>query len=815
MSFATATAPTAVETKNRSIKKAAVLGAGIMGSRIALHLANVGVEVLLLDIVPNQLTPEEEAKGLTLESPAVRNRIVQSLFDTALKSNPSPVYDKAFASRVKLGNFEDDLSKIADADWIIEVVVERLDIKKSLFDKVEKYRKPGTLITSNTSGIPIAMMTEGRSDDFNRHFCGTHFFNPPRYLPLLEIIPTPKTDPAVVDFLMHYGDLYLGKKVVLCKDTPAFIANRIGIFAIMDLFYLVEKYGLTVEEVDKLTGPLIGHAKSATFRTCDLVGLDTAVKVAQGIYDNCPNDERRDIFKLPEYVQYMVDNQMWGDKTGKGFYQKVKTPDGKSEIYSLNLKTKEYAPQTKPKSKTLDACKNIDDVAGRIRAIMKGDDAHANFMRESTFGLFSYVSFRIPEIADELYKIDAALNAGFGWQLGPFEVWDTVGVPEAVRKMNEAGYPLADWVEEMLAAGFNSFYTVKGGVKHYYDVKAKDYLPIPGASNFIFLDNLRSTNLVWKNIGTHIIDLGDDVICLEFNTKMNTLGGEVLEGIHKAIDLAEEHYKGLVIGNQGENFSVGANLMMVFMMANEGDFDELEYATRMFQNTIMRVRYSSIPVVVAPHAMTLGGACEMCMHADAVQAAAETYIGLVEVGVGLLPGGCGTKETAVRISDAYRKGDVETNVMQEYFMNIATAKVATSAHEAFNMGYFRKGLDRISVNKDRLLADAKKTVLDLWSRGYTQPLVRKDIRVPGRAGLGAVYAATYQMQFAGYATEHDRKIAEKIGYVLCGGDLSATSFVSEQYLLDLEREAFLSLAGERKTLERIQHMLQTGKPLRN
>lgn len=797
------------------IRKVAILGAGIMGSRIALHFANIGVEALLLDIAPGELTPQEAAQGLTLESPAVRNRIVSQLYQTALKGKPSPIYAAAFASRISLGNFTDDLHKVADCDWIIEVVVERLDIKKSLYERIEQYRKPGTIITSNTSGIPMARLVEDRSPDFQRNFCGTHFFNPPRYLQLLEIIPAPTTAPALIDFLLKYGDLYLGKKTVLCKDTPAFIANRVGIYAIMDLFHLIEKYELTVEEVDALTGPLVGNPKSATCRTCDVVGLDTAVKVAAGIYDNCPTDERRDIYRLPAYVQYMVDNNMWGDKSNQGFYKKSKTASGESVILSLNLKTKEYVPQIKPASDTLKAAKGQDDLAKRIKIIAAGKDKHADFMREASYGLFAYVSHRVPEIADELYQVDAALSAGFGWELGPFTKWDILGVKETVEAMEAAGFKIAAWVKEMLAAGHTSFYKVENGVKKYYDQVSKSYKAIPGAERFIILDNLRSTNVVWKNSGASIFDLGDGILNVEFHTKMNALGAEIVEAIHKGIDLAEKDFRGLVIGNQGENFSAGANLMMIYMWAMEKKFDELDFAVRQFQNTNMRLRYSAIPVVVAPHGLTLGGGCEMSMHADAVQAAAETYIGLVEVGVGLLPGGGGTKEFAVRLSDAYVKGDVEINDFTTVFMTVAQAKVATSAHEAFGLGILQKNKDHITINKDRLLADAKRAAIQLAEAGYTRPVERKDVRVTGKSGLGAVYAATYQMQYAGYATEHDRLIAEKIGFVLCGGDLSSPTLVTEQYLLDLEREGFLSLCGEQKTLDRIQTMLQTGKPLRN
>lgn len=800
---------------NRPIRKVAILGAGIMGSRIALHFANIGVPALLLDIVPRELNESEQKAGLTLEHPKVRNRIVEELFQAAVKSNPSPIYRKDFVERVELGNFDDDLARIADADWVIEVVVERLDIKQKLFERVESFRKPGSLITTNTSGIPIRMLLEGRSEDFRRNFCGTHFFNPPRYLPLLEIIPSPETDPQAIEFLMQYGSLHLGKQTVLCKDTPAFIANRVGIFAIMDLFHLTEKYQLRVEEVDMLTGPIIGHPKSATFRTCDVVGLDTAVKVAKGIGENCPTDERRERYQLPEFVQYMVDNEMWGDKTGKGFYVKSTDDKGERVILSLNLQSKQYEPQIKPKDPILDEVRNIENVEDKFVALATGKGKYSDFTREATYGLLAYVSHRVPEISDEPFRIDQAICAGFGWEIGPFRQWDLLGVRKSFDRMTAEGFAAAPWVREMLDAGCETFYRVENGSKQYYDPAAKAYRDIPGQNQFIILDNVRSTNVVWQNSGATLFDLGDGVLNLEFNTKLNTLGGDVLQAVHYAIDLAEQSWAGLVVGNQAENFSAGANLMMILMMAVEQEFDELDFAVRTFQNTMMRVRYSAVPVVVAPHGLTLGGGCEMTLHADRVVAAAETYIGLVEVGVGLLPAGGGTKELTLRASDRFRDGDVELNLFRDTFMNIATAKVATSAHEAFDLCLLRHDVDEVVVNKDRQLAEAKAKALELAQQGYTQPMPRNDIRVQGRTGLGMVYAGTYQMQYNGYATEHDRKIAEKIGWVMCGGDLTSPTEVSEQYLLDLEREAFLSLCGERKTLERIEQMLKTGKPLRN
>lgn len=797
----------------RTINTVAVLGSGIMGSRIACHFANIGANVLLLDIAPAELTDDEKKKGLTLDSVVVKNRIVNASLQNTLKSNPSPVYKRSFASRIKTGNFTDDMKQIAHADWTIEVVVENLDVKKKIFDEVEKYRKPGTLITSNTSGIPIHLMAEGRSDDFKKHFCGTHFFNPPRYLPLLEIIPHAEVSPDVLNFLMDYGDLYLGKTTVLCKDTPAFIANRVGVYSIMSLFHIVEKLGLTVEEVDKLTGPVVGRPKSATFRTCDVVGLDTLVKVANDVYKRCPDDSAKETFLLPAYVDKLVQNKWFGDKTGQGFYKKVKGAGGKSEILALDLKTMEYKPSAKVKLPVLDQTKTIDDLKERIKVLISAGDKAGEFYRASFYGLFQYISNRIPEIADHLYLIDEAICAGFGWETGPFELWDALGAADTVKKMEAAGCKPAQWVYDMLSKGKTSFYQYQNGLKVYYHIPTGQYKFKVGTEGVVIL-NAKRDKTIWKNAGCSIIDIGDGIINCEFHTKMNTIGGEIVEGVNKAIDLAEKDFLGLVIANEGLNFSAGANLGLMFMWATEQEFDEIDTAVRVFQNLNMRCRYSSIPVVVAPHALSLGGGCEMTLHADKVVAAAETYIGLVEFGVGLIPGGGGTKELTLRASDAYSAGNIDEQVLRDYFLTIGTAKVSTSAHEAFDMKILRTGIDKICLNKSWLITEAKLEALEL-SDGYVKPTPRKDIKVLGRSGLGMIYAGANAMYSGHYISEHDKLISQKLGYVMCGGDLSAYSYVSEQYLLDLEREAFLSLCGQRKTLERIQSILTTGKPLRN
>ncbi|GAA4463956.1 3-hydroxyacyl-CoA dehydrogenase/enoyl-CoA hydratase family protein [Nemorincola caseinilytica] len=803
---------------NRNIRKVAVIGSGVMGSRIACHFAGIGVQVLLLDIAPAALTDAEAAKGLQLTDKQVRNRIVNDALQATVKSKPSAVYTKAVAARINTGNIDDDLPKIADCDWILEAVVERLDIKQQLFEKIERYRRPGTLITTNTSGIPIHLMNEGRSEDFRKHFCGTHFFNPPRYLRLLEIIPGPDTDPKVLDFLTDYGSRHLGKITVLCKDTPAFIANRVGVFGFMAVFKAMQELGLNIDEIDSLTGTVMGRPKSATFRTGDVVGLDTLVMVAKNLPKNVPNDEAKDLFIVPPFIDTMLTNKWLGDKTGQGFYKMTKTrgADGqtKKEILTLDLDTMEYGPKKKTKFATIEAAKQLDDLKQRLGALYSGGDKAGEFYRRFHHLLFAYISNRVPEISDELYKIDDALRAGFGWDIGAFESWDALGVKRVLKKMTEAGMQVAPWVQQMLDAGITTFYKTEKGKRLYYDQRTKRYEPIPGAGVFILLEQL-SENVVWRSSACKLYDIGDDVVALSWNTKMNTIGGEVLEGIQKAVTMAEERYKGLVIANSGPNFSAGANLGLVFMFAVEQEYDELDMAIRMFQSTTMRLRYSGIPVVVAPHGLTLGGGCELCLHADAVQAAAESYIGLVEVGVGLIPGGGGSKEMAVRAADRNIKEDIEVNYLQQLFINVGTAKVSTSAHEAFENFVLRPGHDAISVNLDRRIGDAKRKALLLWEQGYTQAAPRTDIKVQGRGGLGGLLAGVHGMWRGNYISDHDRLIAEKLAHVMCGGDLSQATTVSEQYLLDLEREAFLSLCGQKKTLERMQSILTSGKPLRN
>ena len=799
----------------KHIRKIAILGSGVMGSRIACHFANIGCEVLLLDISPKELSDDDKKKGLTLETKTFRNKIVDAALKDTLKSNPSAIYRKSFASRITTGNFDDDLSKISNCDWIMEVVIERLDIKQQVFTNVEKFRKQGTLVTSNTSGIPIHMILEGRSDDFKANFCGTHFFNPPRYLQLLEIIPTPSTNPEVIDFLMDYGSRYLGKKTVLCKDTPAFIANRVGVYSIMSLFHIVQDMGLSVEEIDKLSGPIVGRAKSATFRTCDVVGLDTLVHVANGLKQNCPNDEESALFELPGYISQMVDKNWLGSKTNQGFYKKVKDENGKSQILVLDLNTLEYKEKSRVKFPSLEMAKSIDDLHQRTKMLMMGMDKAGEFYRKIFGGLLAYVSNRIPEITDDLYKIDDALKAGFAWELGPFETWDILGFEKGLELISKENKEAASWIGEMKAAGFTTFYKSDNGQKLYYDISTKLYKVIPGTEDLVILDTLRAENKVWGNSDTTIVDIGEGVLNLEFHTKMNTIGGGVIQGINKALDLAESDYKGLVISNTGQNFSAGANVGMIFMMAIEQDFDELNMAVKAFQDTMMRIRYSDTPVIVAPHNMALGGGCEVSMHADKVIAHAELYMGLVEFGVGLIPGGGGSKEFAKRLSDELSQGDIKINRMRDKFLTIGQAKVSTSAYEAFDLGYLRNGVDEVVVSRDHQLSRAKEACLEMIHKGYIAPKREKNITVLGNEGLGIVYVGADTMLSGNYMSEHDRLISEKLGFVLCGGDLSENTQVSEQYLLDMERKAFVELCQEKKTLERLESIIKKGKVLRN
>ena len=799
----------------RNISKVAVLGSGIMGSGIACHFANIGVEVLLLDICPNELNESEKQKKLSLDSKAVKNRIVNEMFNKCIKSKPSPIYSKSFIKRIKLGNFDDDISKIKSADWIIEVVVEKLEIKQKVFDLIEKHRTPGTIVTSNTSGIPIKLMSKGRSDDFNKNFAITHFFNPPRYLNLFEVIPSPNCDKHLLSFLLKYGEKYLGKTSILAKDTPAFIGNRIGTFGIQSLFHQVKNGDYTIEEIDKLTGSIIGRPKSATFRTADVVGLDTLISVSKGIYDSCKNDESIEIFKEPDFLKKMVKNNALGSKTGKGFYKKIKDNSGKSKILRLDFDSMEYVEQKKVNFDILSKARKIKTSKEKFKFLVSGDDKGSNFYKENFSRMFHYIQNRIPEISDSIVSIDEAMKAGFGWKDGPFEIWNYIGINEGKELMKVYGLETAKWIDDMLSNGYNEFYKESEGIVQYYDLKSKKYKAKPGQEGFVILKNILEDKVVWSNSEATLYDIGSDIVNLEFSSKMNVINQNIISSLKKGVEIAEKDFKGLVIGNEGSHFSAGADISMIFLLSIEQEYDELNHVMKIFQDTMMRLRYSAIPVVAAPHGYTLGGGCELCLQCDAVVPYSETYIGLVEAGIGLLPGGGGMKEMILRASDKFKKNDVEVNILQEYFMNIGMGKTATSGFEGYELDYFIKGRDITVMNKKNQINIAKQKALNLFDAGYTKPIERSDIKVLGKQALGMLYVGVDSLRAGDYISDHDKKIANKIAYVLCGGDLSQPSKVSEQYLLELEREAFISLCGERKTLERMQYMLKNGKPLRN
>ena len=792
----------------KNIKKVAVLGSGIMGSGIACHLANVDMEVLLLDMVPEDKLSEKNKKS--------RNSLVDLSLLNSVKSKPSPLFTKSKLKNITTGNFTDDFEEIKHCDWIIEVVVERLDVKKIIFEKVDQFRKEGTLVSSNTSGIPINSMLENRSEDFKNHFFGSHFFNPARYLRLLEIIPTKHTNKETIDFMIDFGEKILGKSSVLCKDTPGFIANRIGVFAIQELFHTVKEMNLTVGEVDLLTGPIMGRAKSATFRTCDVVGLDTLVHVANGLNINCPKDERNNVFEIPDFVEKMKENNWLGSKSGQGFYKKSKEENGEKNILELDLSTLEYSKKQKSKFETISKAKKIENLTDRMKVLFNGKDRAGEFYRKIFAGLFSYSACRIPEISEDIFLLDEAMKAGFSWEMGPFEMWDAVGFMEGLDIIKKLGLKIPNWIEKIGRNIDFKFYDLKQGVKYCYDIKTEQPTTIPGLENIISLKSLDKSSLVWGNKEASILDIGDGIINVSFHSKMNTIGSEILQALNHAIDLAESgKYKGIVIANEGANFSAGANVGILFMLAAEQEYEELDMAVREFQNTTMRLRYSSIPVVAAPHGMTLGGGCEICLHADKVIAHAETYMGLVEFGVGLIPGGGGTKEMALRFSEGLKQGDMRINRFRDNFLTIGQAKVSSSASEAIELGFLRKGIDEIIISRKNQIAYAKEMCLKLHEKGYVQKNMRKDITVLGQEGLGIVYAGANSMTSGNYMSKHDQVISEKLGYVLAGGDLSQLTEVSEKYLLDIERRAFLELCSEKKTLERIQSLLQKGKILRN
>ncbi len=808
---------------NMKIKRAGVIGAGVMGATIAAQLANVGIETLLLDIVPGRLSEEDAKKGLSVESKEFRNKLSRNGVDTALKSKPASLYVPENAKLIQTGNMEDDLSKLKEVDWIIEVVVERLDIKKAVFAKVESVMRPGTLISSNTSGISAKAMCEGRSEVFRKHFVITHFFNPPRYMKLLEIVPGPETLPEAVETLAEACEKRIGKGIVYAKDTPNFVANRIGIFSMFHAVRTMMDLGLTIEAVDALTGPVVGHPKSASFRTADLVGVDVLIHVADNVFEGAVSDERRDMFTPPEFIARMVDRQLLGEKTAQGFYKRVKGKD-KKEILSLDYKTLEYTPQESVKLASLEGAKNAPGLSGRIKALYYAGDVAGQFTFRTLSETLIYSANRIPEIADDILNVDNAMKWGFAWRLGPFETWDAIGLKKSAAKMKEAGYSIPAWVQDMMDTGKDSFYRRELGVLYYYDIASKDYKQAPVKPGIILLPSLKDREKkVAGNKGASLVDLGDGVACLEFHTKMNAMGDDIINMVFKSAEIVSKDFLGLVIANHADNFSVGANLPLVLFTAQEEEWDDLEWMIKTFQDSFMRLKYLDKPVVAAPAGMALGGGCEICLAADRVRYAAETYMGLVEVGVGLIPAGGGSKELLIRNTEhlfevqpggVYPKQIELVPFVARAFENIALAKVATSGPEAVKLGYLRP-TDKMTVNRDYLIEDAKKTVLAMHLEGYTPPRHLDEIRVAGENTFALIKMAIWTLRQQGYATEHDVTVSEKVAYVLCGGRVQADTKVSEQYLLDLEREAFVSLSGDPKTQARIQHMLATGKPLRN
>jgi 3-hydroxyacyl-CoA dehydrogenase len=800
------------------IEKAAVLGAGTMGAQIAAHLANAGIPTLLLDIAPREPTPEEQARGLDLDAKEARDRIARAGLEAAKRAKPAAFFNEEAASLVSVGNFDDDLPRIKDCDIIIEAVVENLEIKRKLYERVEQFRRPGSVVASNTSGIPIQQIAKGFSEDFRAHFLGMHFFNPPRYLHLVELIRTEWTKPEVSCSVYGFLDQRLGKGVVVAKDRPNFIANRIGTYGAMVTLRTLVEDGYTIEEVDKMTGPALGRPKSATFRTFDIVGLDVLAHVARNLYEAVPDDEERAAYALPDFVEQMVGRRLLGDKTQGGFYQKRRGEDGGRDIWTLDVATLEYRPQQKVKLPALDAAKNIEDTRARMKSLVWGQERVGQFLWKTMSRVFAYAANRTPEIADTVVEVDRAMKWGFGWELGVFEAWDAIGVEKSVARMREEGRAVPENVQRMLDAGATSFYKSEGGQELYFDFARGEYATVSQPPGVIVLKSLKDrTGVIKRNAGASLIDIGDGVACLEFHSKMNSIGGDTLQMLKTALAEVEKNFVGLVVGNQGQNFSVGANLMLVLLGAQEEDWDELDLGIRAFQQATMSLRYSPKPVVVAPFQLTFGGGCEMTLHADRARAAAETYIGLVEVGVGLIPAGGGTKEMLLRALDSIPAGVSEADpfpFVKRAFETIALARVATSAAEAKSFGFLREE-DSFSMNADRLIADAKQEALALAATGYTQPRQRTDVLALGNTALSTFKLGIHQLKRGGFISDYDALIGEKLARVLTGGDLNHETRVSEQYLLDLEREAFLSLCGQRQTQERIAHMLKTGKALRN
>jgi 3-hydroxyacyl-CoA dehydrogenase len=799
-----------------SIKRVAVLGAGVMGSAIAAHLANAGIPTFLLDIVPPELTEEERRRGLTKESPSFRNRLAASGLEAALKASPPALFSPKNARLITIGNIEDHLEWLSQADWIVEAVAERPEIKQAVFAKIESHRRPGSLVSSNTSGIPIRTLAEGRSKDFQRHFLGTHFFNPPRYMKLLELIPGADTLPEVMQEMAAFAERTLGKGVIFAKDTPNFIANRIGTFGLFAVMRIMIEGDYSIEEVDRLTGSAIGRPKSATFRTVDLVGLDTVMHIASHIAQGLQNEQERQAYTIPPFLQELVQRGWLGEKAGQGFYRRVRGTEG-SEVLVLDYKTMEYRPQQPVSFPSLDATAGIEDPGERIRALASGDDRAGRFVWLALRESLLYAAQRIPEIADDIISVDQATRWGFGWALGPFEIWDALGVQRVSSRMEREGRSLPPLLTALLSSGNPSFYRREAGRLYAFDMRVGKQVEVQDRPGIILLPALHDQKrVVTNNPGASLLDLGDGVACLEFHSKNNAIGPDIVQMLRTSLELCAERFDALVIGNQGKNFSVGANLMALLFEAQDENWDEIDLMVRAFQDAVMQVKLFEKPVVVAPFGMALGGGSEICLHAAKVRAAAETYIGLPEIGVGLIPAGGGCKEMLLRSMEGIPEG-VEVDLLpfvRHAFETIAFAKVSTSAKNAQRLGYLRPS-DTVTMNQDRLLYDAKQAALALVAEGYVASRPRDDIKVLGTRAIAAVQTQLYNMKCGAYISDHDELIANKLAGVLAGGAVTPGTLVNEQYLLDLEREAFLSLCGERKSQERMQHMLRTGKPLRN
>lgn len=800
----------------RTFRNAVVLGAGNMGAQIAAHLANAGVQVWLLDMVPSEVTPEEAARGLDLSRPQVRDRLAARGLENLKKAKPAAFYLADDAARIRIGNFEDNLKEVAGADWIVEAVVESLEVKQRLLARVDALRKPGTLISTNTSGLPIRAMAAGRSEDFQRHFLGTHFFNPVRYMKLLEVIAGENTLPEVIDSVEGFCDRMLGKGVVHAKDTPNFIANRIGTFALFHTIRHMLQEGFTIEEVDALTGPVIGHPKTATFRLSDLVGVDVLAYVGQNLFHAAPEDSMRDIFLPPDFLKAMLANKWLGNKTGQGFYKKLHK-NGDSQILALDIGKMDYRPAQKPAFPALAAVQSVQSIPDRMRALLAGKDRAGQFLWQTTAALLQYAACRVPEISDDIVNVDRAMRWGFNWVLGPFETWDALGIRETAERMRREHMAVPASIEDFLAAGHTSFYHSEHGARSFFDFGKRCYQDVPQDPEIIVLSALKDRLKVVKtNPGATLIDMGNGVACLEFHSKMNTIGGDTIQMMRAAVEEVEANFEGLVLGNQGDNFSAGANLMLLLLEAQEENWDEIDLIVRSFQNAARSLRYSSKPVIAAPFGMALAGGCEICLASDRIRASAETYIGLVEAGVGLIPAGSGCTEMVLRAMESVPPGsDVDFfPFLKRAFETIALAKVSSSAAEAQRLGLLR-ACDGITPNRDRLLHDAKMTVLDIVREGYRRPEPRTDMIALGEPSLAALKLGVHLMMRGGYISEYDAHIGTRLANILTGGEGPRMSRVSEQHFLDLERETFLSLLGERKTQERIRHMLETGKPLRN